>query len=227
MTFVTSIRSVTQRAHGQIFAGILLLFAFCLHSCDEELPVYEEPDARLEATITGEYWLSDVEHSLRIYVNITNRYEETLDGFADLNGSIVLFFPKDTTIRKTLPLTRSNLVAGTVNSSGTLKIDPNETIVLKAIWDFSGNRIIDDFGRRITGDSLDVFFFSFVKDPDCPYRFFARPEDLVLQGSVNVFSKRAPVTVGPTIFRFCYVSTFVPVYQCQRVITQVPCSNWP
>jgi hypothetical protein len=218
---------LNQLVHGQLFVRILLLFTLCFHSCDEELPVYNEPDARLDATVEGEYFLSDVEHSLRVYVRITNRYDETLDGPASLQGSVVLFSPRDTSVRKTLQLTRSNLITGTVNSSGILKIDPKETIVLKAVWDFSGDRVIDDFGRQLNGNSADVHFFSFVSDPDCSLRLFAKPEDIVLQGKVTVFSQRAPMLVGPTVFRFCFVSNFVPVYLCSRVVTIVPCSNWP
>ena len=220
-----SVTSKVARVATQAVA--LLLFAFCLHSCDEELPAYKEPSIDLNATITGEYFLSDVEHSLRVYVSITNGYEETLDGFASLNGSITLMSARDTSVHKTLPLTRANLVTGTVNASGILKIDPKETIVLKATWDFTGDRVITDNGRSLSGDPVTASFFSFVQDPSCPFRRFAKPEDFVLQGTVTPFSQRAPVSVGPIVFRFCFVSNFVPVKDCARIVTTVPCSNWP
>jgi hypothetical protein len=227
MTIRITVAALRKAARGLIYAGTVLLFAFCFHSCDEELPVYTEPTARLDAKIEGEYFLSDVEHSLRAYVRITNLYDETLDGPASLTGSIVLFAARDTSIHRTFPLTRANLVAGTVNASGILKIDPKETIILKATWDFPGNSVIDDYGRHLSGDSATVHFFSYVQDPTCRFRLFAKPEDFVLQGTVNLFSQRAPVSAGPTIFRFCFVTNFVPVKDCPRIVTTVPCSNWP
>ncbi len=218
---------LSKRAHRLTYAVTALLFALCFHSCDEELPVYEEPTARLDAKIEGEYFLSDVEHSLRVYVRITNLYDETLDGAASLTGSIKLFSARDTSIHKTFPLSRANLVTGTINSSGILKIDPKETIVLKATWDFPENRVVDDYGRNLSGDSTTARFFSFVQDPTCQFRFFARPEDFVLEGIVPPFSHREQHPVGPTVFRFCFVTNFVPVKDCPRIVTTVPCSNWP
>lgn len=203
----------------------MMLLSF--HSCDEDLPTYVEPAAFLDAKIDGEYFLSDTEHALRLYLRITNRYEETLSGIASLSGKIVVFAARDTTIRKTLTLSRDNLVTGTVSPSGTLKIDPKETIILKGVWDFPRNRIIDDFGREIAGDSLTKSFFTFVPDPTCPFRYFATPEDFILQGTVTLFSQRAPVTAGPTVFRFCFVTNFVDVRVCPRIVTVTPCSNWP
>jgi len=203
-----------------------MLFSF--HSCDEDLPTYVEPSALLDAKIDGEYFLSDTEHSLRVYLRVTNRYEETLDGSALLNGTIVVFSARDTTVRKTLTLTPANLVQGSISPSGLLKIDPKETIILKATWGFPGNRVIDDAGRNLSGaDTTRGGFFTIVPDPDCPYRYFAQPEDFVLTGSVTLFSQRAPVSAGPTVFRFCFVTNFVDVRVCSRVITVTPCSNWP
>ena len=222
-----TIAALSKRARDLIYVVTALLFAFCFHSCDEELPVYIEPSARLDARIDGEYFLSDVEHSLRVYVRITNLYDETLDGPASLTGSIVLFAARDTSIHKTFPLTRANLVSGTVNSSGILKIDPKETIILKATWDFPGNSVIDDYGRHLSGDSATVHFFSYVQDQTCRFRLFAKPEDFVLRGIVTPFLQREPLSVGPTIFRFCFVTNFVPVKDCPRIVTTVPCSNWP
>ncbi len=227
MTIRMTIPALSKAARGLVPVVTVLMFAFCFDSCDEDLPAYNEPAAKLDAKIEGEYFLSDVEHSLRVYLSITNLYDETLDGLASLNGSITLMSARDTSVHKTLLLTRANLVTGTVNASGILKIDSKETIILKATWDFPGNKVIDDFGRHLSGDSVAVNFFSYVQDPICRFRFFAKPEDFVLQGTVNPFSQRAPVSVGPTIFRFCFVTNFVPVKDCPRIVTTAPCSNWP
>jgi hypothetical protein len=223
------ILNAAYRRLRPLFAAVLaLMMLFSFHSCDEDLPTYVEPSALLEAKIDGEYFLSDTEHSLRVYLRVTNRYDETLDGSALLSGHIVVFSARDTTVRKSLTLTRASLVQGSISPSGLLKIDPNETIILKGVWDFPGNSVIDDSGRNLSGgDSTRGGFFKIVKDPECPFRYFAQPEDFVLKGSVTLFSQRAPVSAGPTVFRFCYVTNFVDVRVCPRVITVTPCSNWP
>jgi hypothetical protein len=197
-------------------------------SCTEQLPLYQEPDVLLNAKVDGEYWLSDVDHSLRFYVRITNTFDETLEGKAQLTGSVVAFFARDTTIRKTFLLNSSNLLSGNYSPDGTLRIDPGKSIVLKAVWQFSDNKVIDDGGRDLAfrGEG-PATFFSFVTDNTCEWRRFARPEDLILQATVTVFSGKAPITAGPTVYPFCFVSNFVEVNVCPRVYTIPPCSNWP
>lgn len=201
---------------------------FSVFSCNEVLPVYQEPEVLLKATIEGEYWLSVDDHSLRFYVEITNTFDETLEAKAQLTGSVVAFFARDTTIRKTFLLTSSNILSGNYSPDATLRIDPGKSVVLKAVWQFSGDKVVDDSGRDLAfrGEGLPTFF-SFVTDQTCESRRFARPEDLIVRATITVFNGKAPVTAGPMVYPFCFVSNFVEVNVCPRVITVPPCGNWP
>lgn len=214
-----------QAAAARLLACMLVLLSL---SCNEELPPYNEPEVLLNATVEGEYWLSVDDHSLNFYVRMTNTFDETLEGKATLRGEVVAFFARDTTIRKTLPLGISNLISGDYTPDGTLRIDPGKSIVLKAVWRFNGNKVIDDGGRDLTFPGEDTAaFFSFVEDKTCEWRRFARPEDMILKATVTVYSGKAPVTAGPTVFPFCFVSNFVDVRVCPRVYTIPACRNWP
>ena len=213
-----------QTASVVLLASLLVLTSL---SCNEDLPPYQEPEVLLKATVEGEYWLSVDDHSLRIYVRITNTYDETLEGKASLTGSVVATFARDPSIHKTIPLTSSNLFSGDYSPDETLRIDPGKSIVLRAVWQFSGDKVIDDNGRDLAfrGDGPPTFF-SFVTDKTCEWRRFARPEDLILEATVTVFERKPNVTAGPTVHPFCFVSNFVEVNVCPRVYTIPACSNW-
>jgi len=207
-------------------ALLLSLLAFILPSCDENLPPYDEPDAKLASNIWGEYHLVQDEHSLRVYVQITNLYEETLSAKSPLKGAVVLFFPRDTSVHKTLPLSSANLVTENVFANGILTINPKQSILFKAVWTFPGDSVIDDLGRDLRGTESKPGFFSFVSDQSCNLRVFAKPEDVILQASISLFAQRAPVQTAQTPYRFCFISTFVPATLCPLISTVTPCSNW-
>ena len=204
------------------------MLVFVSLSCSEDLPSYHEPKSWLDTTIDGEYWLSDVDHCLRIYIRITNTFDETLEAKGLLTGTVVAFFARDPSIHKTISLNSANLVSGGYSSDGVLRIDPGKSIVLMATWSFAGDKVPDDRGRDLASRAEgSATFFTFVEDKTCEARKFARPEDLVLQAEVTVFDSKPTITVGPRVFPFCFVSNFVSVKVCPRVYTIPPCSNWP
>ena len=213
------------RAASVVVTALAMTLSF--HSCNESLPLYQEPQTLFTATIDGEYWLSDVEHSMRVYFRITNVFDETIEDKAPFSGSIEIISARDSTIHKTFPLSSANLYVGFMPVPGTLRINPKETIVIKATWDFLDNKVVDDNNRNLVGDSASNPFFSFITDPACKYRKLARTEPLVLQGTVTLFQRSAPIKAGPTIFPLCFVSNFVSVQVCPRIQTIPACTNWP
>lgn len=210
-----------------LLATLALAVMISSHSCNESLPPYQEPQQLYNATIDGKYWLSDTEHSLTVYFRITNVFDETLEGPALLTGKIQISSARDTSIHKTFLLGTTNLFSGYVLIGKTLRIDPKQTMVLKATWDFIGDKVSDDKGRNLAGDSATASFFTYVEDKTCQWRRLARPEDLLLQGTVRLFERTAPLEAGPTVFPFCFVTNFVSVKLCPRIETVPPCSNWP
>jgi len=223
-------RTIKRRQCLLLLSVFALGLSVSLDSCKEPLPSYREPEQLFSGRIEGEYWLSDTEHSFRIYIYVTNIFDETLEGPASLKGSIELFFGRDPRIRKTFTLNSQNLISprSYYPATGSLRIDPKQTLVFQAIWYFPANQVIDDSGRNLTGDTTTASFFSYVDDKTCKWRKLARPEDLVLEGNVNLFEKSAPVLVGPKVFPLCFVTNFVDVRICPRIITIPPYENyWP
>ncbi|MEK6756234.1 MAG: hypothetical protein AABZ02_08795 [Bacteroidota bacterium] len=219
-----SLRPPLTRWRDVPLALLGLTLTLALGPCDEPLPPYQEPDKLFIGRIEGEYWLSDTEHSLRVYLYVTNIFDETLESPASLKGTIEIFFARDPNIRKTFSLSSLDLVSarGYNPSRGVIRIDPRETIVFRVTWDFPENKIIDDIGRDLAD------FFTYFQDKTCKERKLARLEDLVLQGSLKVFERTAPVAVGSTVFTFCYVTNFVSVKVCPEIVTRPPCVNyWP
>jgi len=221
---------MTRKQTLLLLSVLVLGLSVLFESCKEPMPSYREPEQLFNGRIEGEYWLSPEEHSLRIYIYVTNVFDETLEGPASLKGSIELFFARDQRIRKTFTLNSQNLLTSRIYNpaTGLLRIDPKQTAVFQAIWYFPADKVIDDSGRNLAGDSTTVSFFSYMDDKTCKWRKLARPEDLVLEGNVNLFEKTAPVLVGPTVFPLCFVTTFVSVQLCPRIVTIPPCENyWP
>lgn len=210
-----------------LLATLALVVMISSHSCNESLPPYQEPQQLFNATIDGKYWLSDIEHSLTVYFRITNAFDETLEGPALLTGRIQISSARDTSIHKTFSLGTANLFSGYTLIGKTLRIDSKQTMVLKATWDFPGDRVVDDNGRNLAGDSTTASFFTYVADKTCQWRRLARPEDLLLQGTVRLFDRTAPLEAGPIVFPFCFVTNFVSVKYCPHIETVPPCSNWP
>lgn len=222
-------RNSVNKLQPVVLAMLAIALMFSSHSCDEPLPPYQDPQKLFEARIDGEYWLSDTEHSLRVYLRVTNVFDETLEGPASLNGSIVISSAKYPNVQKTLLLSRLNLTnpRGYDPNTGSLRIDSKETMIFRATWDFVEDKVIDDSGRNLAGDSVTASFFTYIEDKTCKWRKLARPEDFILQGTLKILYRTAPVTAGPTVFPFCFVTNFVDVRVCPQISTIPPCSNWP
>lgn len=208
--------------------ALLSISLFCSSlSCNEELPPYREPEALLTATLDGEYWLSDTEHSLRVYIRVKNIYEETLEGPAALTGTVNIVSVRDPSVKKTLTLGAKNLTWGDY-SNGILRIDPKSTITLQAVWLFPGDTVRIDDGRDIAHvqNGSGFVFLNFVNDSTCRYRKLARPEDLLLDATLTVFSKKAPIVIEPVVFPFCFISNWVSTKMCPHIATIPPCGYW-
>ncbi len=213
-----------------LMLSIGLLFSSL--TCKEELPPYAEPETLLTATLEGEYFLGESEHSLRVSVRVTNIYEETLDGPASLSGAITIVSARDPSVVKTLTLGPQNLTWGNY-SNGILRIDPKSTITLQAVWIFPadseliGNNVFIDDGRDIAHYRGGVApFLTFVKDSTCGARKLALPEDLLLQATLTVFSKKGPLSTETVVFPLCLISNWVDTKICPHILTMPPCNYW-
>ncbi|HEY4612968.1 MAG TPA: hypothetical protein VII11_08310 [Bacteroidota bacterium] len=191
--------------------------------CDESLPPYTEPEEFLGGRISGVYALSASSNALFVFLTVVNEFDETLQDRVLFRGSIEIASARNPSIRKTIDLNAANLSFSLSSfneydrNSRLLTIDPGDSLVFVAAWDFTS----DDNGVDLRRD-LFVFF----QDATCPGRCLARQEDFVLSGEITIFNERAPV-LGKTLFPVCFVSGFSPPNACPPIITSPPCANRP
>jgi hypothetical protein len=184
--------------------------------CDESLPPYVEPEKLLEGRISGYY----NGRELNVFLKVFNVYDETLEGTVLFNGSIEIESARKAELKKTLSLSTANLFirSGYNSTTRQLTINPGDSVVFRAVWDFTA----DDRGVDPRRD-----LFVFYQDATCPgMRCVSSPEDFVLRGEIFVFKQRAPVR-AETLFPVCYVAGSVPPNICPPVFTDPPCYDRP
>jgi len=204
------------------FLGILgaaLLLA--IGPCSESLPVYQEPQKLFDGKIEGVYVLTISDNSMKVYLSVTNIFDETFEGQGVLTGSIEIVSARDPNVRKTFSVSGGNVISarGYDRATGRLVIDPGDTLRLGVSWN-----LVDDSGRDLRRD-----FFSYIQDSTCLeyMRCLAFTEDFILQGSVKLYDRTAPVLAGPTAYSFCYVTKWISPKDCPPIITSAPCNLRP
>ena len=134
-------------------AVVLLSLALFLSSCEDPLPPYVPPPDPLSGQvafprdllvtytilapdpvlIVGELTPS----TYAVKVGLTNTYEETLQDYADIAGTVELSWARDSMVKAIIPLSIGDGNGGLFDPiTGMLTIDPGKTLWLKASWNF-------------------------------------------------------------------------------------------
>ena len=187
-----------------------LFFCFIVGGpiCNESIPPYIDPREVFDGAIAGGY--------LRIYVDATNRYDETLEGPAVLTGEVEIVYAADPSLSWKLMLTSANLLTSRnyQPSTGVLRVDAGETLRFLLNWD-----VIADNGVNLSSQ-----VFRYWEDPDCSSgRCIAEEEAFIARGSVTIFEKTGTITVGPILFSLCHVIGNVPPNLCPPLDFTVSC----
>lgn len=213
------------KLHPTLHYSSLLLLLF-LRPCDEQLPVYQEPDHVLDNKFEFEYVLSPTDNSLKIYFFIYNRFDDTFDGVAALRGTVSLTSMRNPAIKKTFEVGPASVISapGYNRTTGNLTINPGDSIKFLVSWNF----ITSD-----NGTDLRTGFFQYYGDPACsmpgPSRCRAYQEEFLVEADVLIYSQTAPER-GSVVYPVCFVSRYVipklcptvDIGQCQ---TAVPASG--
>ena len=204
------------------FLGILGAALFlAIGPCSESLPVYQEPQKLFDGKIEGAYALTIIDNSMKVYLSVTNIFDETFEGQGVLTGSIEIVSARDPNVRKTFSISGGNVISARGYDRATVRlvIDPGDTLRLGVSWN-----LVDDSGRDLRRD-----FFSYIEDSTClEYtRCLAFTEDFVLKGNVKLYDRTAPVLAGPTAYSFCYVTKWINPKDCPPIITSAPCNLRP
>lgn len=209
-----------------ICGGVLLAIITAGPICNESLPPYSTPQDYLKGSIQGGYVITDSDNSVKIYLDVTNRYDETLEGPAVLLGEMEISLLRNQAFRKSFAITPGNLLTtGNYNTTtGEIRIDPGQTIRFGVSWD-----LIDENGVDLR-DSV----FQYWIDPECPNggppsgtgpRCIAEEERFVIRGAVDVFRQTGHVVAGPEPFILCHVDKFVFGSICPLIDNGNPCSK--
>lgn len=187
-------------------SAVLTLMMIAPLSCKEPLPEYRDPLDLFDATFSGAYVISPGENAVKAYMTIVNRYDETLDAPAILNGRLVITWAGDVSLKKTVTLSPANIIyaRGFNPVTGAMRFDPGDSIRIGYSWN-----LISDDGRSL----LDVVHM--MPDPTCPIRYISiQPVPLFFEGSTVVYDRTG--TVAPRSFRyeFTLVLQFVDPRGC-------------
>lgn len=199
--------------------GIPLLFAALVSvcACSEHLPEYADPRDLLSGSLSVQYVMAE-HNEILVTVMVRNLYDETLQDTAVFAGTCEIVLKRDPSRRKTLALSSANLQWGDYNSATRiLTLDPGETVILAARWDF----VCDD------STDLRTSVFRYIEDPTCPLRHIALTEELDVTLSVTVFKQTPALEVGPVSLSFCHIDTAVPLQLCRPLNGDNSCSVLP
>lgn len=197
--------------------------ALSFSTCEEFLPAYREPETVLQSILSAQYILDPGDNSLKVYLTARNVFDETFQARADVKGSIELVSLRDSTVRKTFPLSAANFIdaPGYNRTTGILTLNPNQTARLGISWNF----VTDDAGRDIRRE-----FFKYIEDPTCDGRCFALTEDWVIHGRVQLFEKTGTSVADSIQYALCFVNMYVrsgPEGGCASFDTNAPCNLRP
>ncbi len=193
-----------------LIAAIMLL----LGPCDESLPTYREPASVFSTSIRGDYTLSVIDNSMKVYVTVRNEFDETLQGQASFRGSVEIVSARDPQVRKTFQVSSRSLARapGYDPATGRLTFNPRDSLVFLFSWN-----LVDDRGVDLRRD-----FFRYVRDMSCESRCLAFPEPWILTANLTIFDQRGNTTAQGT-YSLCFVSQWINPRDCPPILPTDPC----
>ncbi|MSP65023.1 MAG: hypothetical protein EXR24_01545 [Ignavibacteria bacterium] len=192
---------------------ILFFFIFILLSCNENLPLYDEPNRIVEVTIKPFYSYSQTANRVVINIVAKNIYDETLDDKARIGGELNIVNTKLGKSKKIIldwtMLSRSN---GYNRTTGKLVLPPRDSLVFQYIWDLTYD------------DSSNIkSLLEYKHDPKCQYRKISPKIEQNINGHVTLFSNTPYFYLQNTEFKFCHVDTFVDGRICPLLFPEATC----
>lgn len=87
-----------MRRLGLVFPVVLA--ASFLWSCEESLPEYHDPSRILEAGMDGLYVISRTDNSMKVYLLLVSKFDETLEARAEFEGTITVVWVAGSELHK-------------------------------------------------------------------------------------------------------------------------------
>jgi len=174
---------------------LLLLF---LNSCHESLPLREDPKDILSGSLTANYAAYISLSTMTITLDVENKFDETLQDRALLEGNLIIRWLGDSQYGKTIKLTKVNLQNNLKYNpnTGILTLDPHEVLHFVYVWDFTsdnGDTIPQKFKTHFSPHCLEV-----------GEKIFVAQESFSIEGSMNIFSHTGFTKANPLTYTCCY-----------------------
>ena len=226
-----------MRLNGVIIQGLFIGMIFTA-GCRENLPVKEDISRQVTVYVRSQY--ETVSHSrfagsVRLYVTVVNRTEETLDDIAPISGRFEIKWqvPKDDAprfdITRTILISPGNIFYAKQFNTQTkrLTIDPNDSVVLSVVWDLKTN-----------DNTYLLPFFPWEEDrTECHVmlgsstvlRRITTPQWFTLKANVKIFDRLSVLYAAPMSIRHCIMLphngevTAPPYKPCTDLIHFDPC----
>ncbi|MCK9408752.1 MAG: hypothetical protein M0R68_06415 [Bacteroidetes bacterium] len=184
-------------------------------ACDEELPPQNNPLDLFAASSSVQYnYISDTrptQSSFDIFIVYKNHFDETLNDFAAMKGTIKIEWLASPEERgsiipfRTDQLTMDNLfyAPGYDFSSNRIAIDPGDSIILRYRWNLK------------TDDSTTLMGqVKYASDRTCPihvcggdigFRAVSSRQQFQLSSTFTVFQRSGVITMTPVNFSACWI----------------------
>lgn len=167
--------------------------------CDENLPVYEEPQNVLQLRVVEVEQLNDHvappgHQAVRIVLRGTNVYDEPFLDTVRFRGTMRIYWKRQPFRSRTIELTGKDLSDPSMIVRGKMLLVPNQSFSMEIIWDM----------RTDDGLYLPYFMnFAWLTRRVCaPNIACADPEDFVIDTSLLVYDRLGELHAPPTEFTF-------------------------
>ncbi len=197
--------------------SFILILPLLFTACDEELPPQNNPENLFISSAASQYqYVSDskpTQSSIDVFIVYKNLYDETLDDFASMKGTIKiewLALPEERGAFnpvRTDQLTIDNLfhANGYSFSTNRLAIDPNDSIVLRYRWNLK------------TDDSTSLLWqVKYSTDHDCMvnanaqndpgFRYVSAKQQFRVTASFTIYQRGGVVVTSPQQFSSCWIA---------------------
>ncbi|NQT27445.1 hypothetical protein HQ585_18980 [candidate division KSB1 bacterium] len=163
-----------------IVLSVLLTTCFTLISCNESLPLYEQPENSLAITrvLASQGLVEPGIPILYIVIEGMNQYEETYDDTVNVQGELRIWWERHPELSATLLLSNANFIPPTPIHGSRLTLDPNQTFAMKTVYYF-----FSDDGQYI----VDLLDYS-ANDIRGDYQY-AKPETFIMKVDLLVYKQ--------------------------------------
>lgn len=216
--------------------AILFIVSLSFVGCDEELPPQSNPKDLFISTVSSQYqYVSDArptQSSLDLYIVYKNLYEETLEDFASLKGTIKIEWTVSPEERgaiipyRTDVLTVDNLfqAEGYNFANNRLSIDPGDSIILRYRWNLKTDDSTNLMSQvKYTVDNSCTVNANPQGDPG--NRFVSAKQPFRVTASFTIFQRGGAVVTSPQQFSSCWIAPhYGELSPCNQPNPSNPCS---